>query len=673
MVFKLSWTLVFLMGWSCLANVYVATNGNDATGDGTIGSPFASVSNAVVYARTLGDSTNRTITIRGGHYYNIAITLTSDTSDNNLTFEGYPGETAVLYGGMPITNWLSVSNGWYAASLPTYPGLAVTNTSSLTDWQVRMLLVNGVPASRAQYPTNGGSLYYTNTSGQLYLGYTNADLGAWLAVSNAEFQIDHSWSASTVGCSAIDTITQQVTFLSNPQYGLPFVADVKTYRVYNIAQGMGRPGQFYYDRQNRSIVYWPLSGQNPNLVECVVPTSTRIFWVKGRDAARISNIVFSNLTCAVATSPLVAEGDYGSSLGVGMISSEYVDNLVMDNVTIGPCSGHAFWSRGATYGTNEYIRNCIFQNCGGSAIQSGASLSVVSNNFIRSVGSVSWASPGIAITVGAVVSHNSIFDCTMAAVEGTYINNAFILNNHASNCMQVLRDFGAIYTWTGTNNVISSNFVEHIGGYAQDGAEALDWFHCGIYCDNFTSGYIISGNILKDVTRPLMVHACEKHTITNNIFLHTSDIIELMWRDDAGNSTFSRNIVYGSTNLYSQHFNYPNNVDNWDAVPDWRSNVFYSVINQAWGGTNNNIGAENGVWGIPTNSTASNPLFVKVPTGDIQYLDDADFGFQAGSPCPGLGIQPLSLEGIGYNGGLQHRLPDIKVSTLRVGNMRMAK
>jgi hypothetical protein len=402
---------------------------------------------------------------------------------------------------------------------------------------------------------------------------------------------------------------------------------------------MSQPGQFFYDRASRSVVYWPLSGQDPNAVECVVPTTTDIFYINGRQYSRPWGITLSNLTLSVATAPLVTEGDYAAYLFCGAVQTKFCDNITLDGLNIGPVAGHAFWSRGAVNGANEFIRNCDVGFCGAGGIQSGSVGAVISNNFIHSIGLIYPSAPGIVLASSSTAIHNDIFDCKMIGIEGSYVNNSYILNNHLSNCVQVLRDMGAIYTWTSTNNVIAYNLIEHVVGRANNGRSALDWFRHAIYCDDYTSGYIISGNVTRDCPSPLMIHDCDSHVITNNFFIDTSDIVELRFRSERTNNIiFQRNICYSTTNLYAEHYQNGVNVDNWSAVVDWHSNIFYSVIGQATGNTNT-VGAETRVAGIPTNAVALDPKF----TG----LSSFNFSFQPDSPAPGLGILPLNVSQMG--------------------------
>lgn len=72
---------------------YVATNGNDTTGDGSIGNPWKTIPKAVSVV-VAGD----TIYLRGGvHYYSSTIAITkSGSSGNRITLQNYQGENAII-------------------------------------------------------------------------------------------------------------------------------------------------------------------------------------------------------------------------------------------------------------------------------------------------------------------------------------------------------------------------------------------------------------------------------------------------------------------------------------------------------------------------------------------------------------------------------------------------
>ena len=87
-----------------------AVRGSDATGDGTIAHPVATVHRAVELARTLV-APGATVLLRAGTYYLApGGTLELTAADSGLTIQNYEGEAAWLSGGVPLDGrWTRVS------------------------------------------------------------------------------------------------------------------------------------------------------------------------------------------------------------------------------------------------------------------------------------------------------------------------------------------------------------------------------------------------------------------------------------------------------------------------------------------------------------------------------------------------------------------------------------
>jgi hypothetical protein len=607
------------------ADFYVATNGNNSN-LGTIDQPFATLTRARDAARAVGTNTVRNIIIRGGKYYNVAVLLQREAAgdDSGLTIQGYPGEAAVLYGGMPLTNWASVSNGWYAATLPEFPNVEVTNASSLSDWQVRMLLVDGEMVDRAQYPTNTYSLYYSDRSGTTTMHYTNEDLGSWFVPTNAEIQIDYSWDQQTTGASAIDLANKAVTLSPTLRgdHGLNYTG-VRSYRIYNIAQGMSRPGQFFYDRASRSVVLFPKGGKDPNTSECVVPTTTRVLYIKGRQYSHPWGITLSNLTIAVSTTDLELESDFGTYWDpMSLIYALYCENLTMDKLTLGRTAGNAI-GMAYSYSTNTILRNSEIYNCGGGGAAIRIGPCILSNNFIHSIGNICYQSPGIRVSAGAIVTHNDIFDCKVEAIGDSYMAGCSIIYNHVSNCVQVLRDMGAFYTWHGYGNIVSSNLFERVVGVHENGADPRDWYRNAIYFDALTSNSVAQGNVVFDARDPIFLNIASSNAVINNMFVTTNDVVNI-YAGGGFNNRFERNIVHSSSNLVVDR------ATNWNS---FASNVFWSTCSPPL--TNN----------VPAGATIADPLF--------KNISALDFGFQPGSAGPALGIWPITPKDIAQMGRIR--------------------
>src|SRR5580658_6376933 len=227
---------MLLLSLTCLSSrslfavdFYVATNGNDSN-LGTLASPFLTLTKAQAAEVAAGTGSPRNIYIRGGNYYNVTLQLQGPQAgvghdDSGTSFIGYPGDPpAILYGGQPLTNWTATSNGMWVAGLGAYPFAALNSAvNEFTSWNVRMLLVDGAMATRAQFPTNGASLLYTNQSSQSdqsYINYSPGDIPSTMVATNAECMIVFPWNSKTMQVEYITNATRTIKF--NQQVGLGF-------------------------------------------------------------------------------------------------------------------------------------------------------------------------------------------------------------------------------------------------------------------------------------------------------------------------------------------------------------------------------------------------------------------------------------------------------------------
>jgi hypothetical protein len=74
-------------------DTYVATDGSDDTGDGSISNPYQTIDYALTTI-----SGGKTLWIRGGTYYNQSIDTIEGLSDDHTLISGYPGERVIMQG-----------------------------------------------------------------------------------------------------------------------------------------------------------------------------------------------------------------------------------------------------------------------------------------------------------------------------------------------------------------------------------------------------------------------------------------------------------------------------------------------------------------------------------------------------------------------------------------------
>jgi hypothetical protein len=630
-----AWAVVLVAVGVCgspctAADFYVATNGNDASGDGSSGNPWATVQKAVTGSRTAGTAAQKNIILRGGSYYNVMVTV-DQFSDANITFMPYPGETPVLYGGQPLTNWTSAgSNNWYVASLGTFPSSVASSPNGTTSWQPRMLLADGVVCTRGRLPATG-KYHYASLSGTT-LTYTNS----FPATTNMELMIDKSWSDSEMYVTAINTTSNTLTLNASVSMG-PNTPDVKSFAVVNIPEAINGDNQFWWNKTNNAIIYRSPGNVDPNTKSMIVATTSRMLWVKGYSAASaVTNIVLSNLTFACANTVC---GDGGTADDYAKDNHDAIrfsnaTNCVVDRCTIFGVAGNAIGNENYSADWNLTIQNTTIHDVGGGAINlPGTTQTTVSNCLIYNTGLICQAGPGVlGFTYGGRVLSNTITNCMGAGVlmlapgGGLWAQQTIVTDNKVIRCVKALRDMGAIYGGYGDSHVIMRNYIAEINGTNSDNGGVWDPFLIGIYSDQGSKNWTVASNVTYNCTRPMIYHNSTNGFYLNNFFVGMRPETNWIMFHNADKPLFSQNIF---TSAMQPQVNAENSsysiISPELAVQNWSSNIFWST------------GAA--VLGAPTNTVKQDPQF-------LQTTPSLEGSFGPSSPAPTLGIQSLQLRGM---------------------------
>jgi hypothetical protein len=634
----------FLLPLAQATDFYVATNGSDSAGSGSITNPYATVQKAITIARVQGKTVPKRVVIRGGNYWNQTIYM-HGYYDGNITLTAYPGETPILYGGQPLTNWIDTgTNGCWVAALGAFPTLN-SSVSALTNWQPRMLLADGIMCYRARLPETG-KFHYTSLSGASLI-YTND----FPATTNMEVIFDNSWNDNEMAVVAIYTGTKTLT-LHAPVSGrqnLGTGTGTTSFSAVNIPEGMTKEIQFWWNKTNNTVIFKPWAGKNPNSMTIIVPTTDTIVYItsSGGGASLAQNICFSNLTFSVSTATIgVGNKDDNGENYRGAITSVDTTNLVFDGCTFRGLGGHAIKSAYSGYVSYDtVIRNCVIHDLGvcGALLRTTHN-AVATNNLIYNLGYLCQGAAGLVSPPEGLFTadHNTITNVPSDGilVAGSLGNNtnltAHVYSNWVQHVCTGLRDLGGVHLENGTNFQVVGNYFADIAGTNDDNNTVWSPFLMGIYADFYTVNAVISNNIVYNCTHPVMYYQSTNYVWANNFFVNTRAENSTFYFESADRPTWQRNICSTkNTPLIYYVPVLPTLVNSNLCVADWHRNIVWSTTS-----LNNN----------PMNATTADPLFVKVPTNLPRYLNDADFSFQAGSPAPGLGIYPLSLIGIGCSG-----------------------
>ena len=619
------------------ADFYVATNGNDTTGNGSLGNPYATISKAVQASRTSGKEVQKNIFLRGGRYYNVNV-LVTQYQDANIAFLPYPGEQPVLYGGQPLTNWTATGDGLtYSAPLPAFPGIISSGVSQLTNWQPRMLLADDVVCSRGRLPTSGKFHYtsFTNQSGSGVMVYTNNFPNS----TNMELICDRSWNDAEMAVTNIDTVNKVLKTIGYLDKAGANMGTTTSFAVVNTPEGITGDNQFWWNKTNACIVFRPPAGKDPNMMSIIVPSTTRMFYLVGFSiTSEIENITFSNLTFAATTVPIGSglKDDSGATYR-GAVVANYTTNCVVDHCTFYGIAGTAITTENWHDNSNFIVRNCVIHDVGvGGVYLDGGSDCTVSNNLIYNTGLICQGGTGVRGSKhGALISFNTITNTMGAGIVvsggGASIpaTQPVITYNYLSRCMRALRDMGGIYMWFTYDALVANNYIGEINGTNSDNGTPWDSTLIGIYCDQGTTRPTIASNIVYNCTRPILYHMATNGTYLNNFFINTrpEDTILSFANCDLG-AVFQKNILFSQNRARvnaanATYIDYSVNAN--VAVLDWQSNIFWSVA-----GLNS---------GNPTDATTRDPLFLN--------LVPLNAAFQQNSPAAALQTSPLTLNSIG--------------------------
>ncbi len=502
---------------------YVSPKGNDAwTGQrakpaGADG-PMATLAAALAASRKHAGKARR-IQLAPGRYY-VSEPIVLEAKDAGLAIEGAGQGKTIIYGGQRVAGWRRDGDRFWATDAPEV---------KTGKWDFRALVVNDRLCPRARLPETGRFTHeshfpvrWMSTAGggwerkptlkeRTTMQYRAGDLGPWLSVRNAEVTVYHMWDESMVGVKAIDPATRTLTF-STPCGHPPGAFGKRTYVVWNVREGMKKPGQWYLDRDAGRIVYWPLPDEDMSKALAVAPRVETILGVRGQKGKPVRNVTLTSLTLSTTTTPCKA-GGFGASRYRGALQIAWGEGIHVADVEITNTAGHAIreWaSRGLR------IERCRLHHLGAGGLRAGGGTGRFEGNRIHHVGMLYPSAIGLSAggrNSTYVIRRNVIHDTPYSGMTpggaGTLVEE-----NVLYRCMQVLHDGAAIYSGGAQGLIMRRNVVRDIApagkGY---GVSAY-------YLDEKCRGCIVEKNVSIGVERPSQNHMTLNCVIRDNVFIN---------------------------------------------------------------------------------------------------------------------------------------------------------
>ena len=553
--------------------IHVATDGNDAwsgtraepDADGSDG-PFATLFRARDEARKrIGEGLQGPLSIQiHDGVYRLWKPLILDgrdggTEEHEVTWMAAPGARPVISGGRRLRGWEKAEGELWAVELPEV---------SAGRWSFRNLYVAGRRRSRARAPKEGFyRIVEAGPDGRTSFTFAPQELQSFSRLEDVELVFFHDWSVSRVPIAAVDeeSNTVQLRHAVGPDryefFHMTHWEEHPRYYVENALELLDQPGEWYLDRRQGRLYYWPLPGEDLERTEVVAPVLERLLQVCGEGPEKpVRNLRFSGLGFAHTDWALPERGYRGGQAtmheavapeGYMPRGERFVDAAVLfqgaESCTIERCrfaglGGSGLWLDVGSH-RNRVIGNEIVDVAGnglliGETYPTGyfAPLpylvatkgNVVSNNLIHHCGQVFHGAVGIwaGITEGLVISRNELRDLPYTAISVGWIwgphlspcRDNRLEGNYIHHVMQVLSDGGGIYTLgRQPGMVIRRNLVCHLVssiGKAESN---------GFFLDQGSSEILVESNVIYDVGQsPIRFNLTGRNLIRKNVLVPPS-------------------------------------------------------------------------------------------------------------------------------------------------------
>lgn len=601
--------------------LYIAPYGNDDN-PGTKERPLLSLEKARNAVRKETTDRDVVVYLRGGTYELLQPVILderdSGSGDRVITYTSYPGEQAVLRGGIRITDWVRAES---------HHGLNLWKSHVPQLEYTRHLYVNGrsAPRPRSKIKETKGwdkvqddTMEFWNLSEtvttfqgemQVYGGYRtlNKSMANYANIRDIEFVYDVGWTHSI--CPVDEIVPDGEQAIINMK--MPCFRDCqvkggvqigKPNYMENVFELMDEAGEWYYDRQNRTLYYACEEHEDISHLEIVVPCTEQLVVVQGSLDRPVKNITFKNLEFSHTTwlrpsiegHPEVQANMSKDPNENRLYHSGYIKPTAalkctaVESVTMIDCRFHHLGCAAVDMDQScrSRVTGCHFYEIAGNGLQIGGFTfqdahpddaraitrhNRIENNYFHDIGTELKGSVAIiaGYTEGTVIAHNEVHHVAYTGISvgwgwgyidmddvrfrnfapddyPTYRKPSVARGNRIEyNCvhhvMQKLHDGGGIYTlsmqpdskiignyvhsngeqpvdpdavFRGEVLVYNSSLEEHRTKYSK--CTHAKGFPGGIYMDEATGGFEVSGNLVHDVTVPIFYHEMVKDRFPSN-------------------------------------------------------------------------------------------------------------------------------------------------------------
>lgn len=603
--------------------LYVSPRGSDAN-PGTKAKPLASVHVALA-------KRPRWIILRGG-FYALTEPLVLSKAHSGLKLIAEKGEVPILSGGVKVSGWREVAPGRWQVRWET---------------PVEQLYLGEERRYRPTLPKTG---YYTvaedsapGERGYQSLAYKPGEVNpAWRNLTDIEVECYQIWTMARMRVKSVDAAARVLHFTGQTigKEAYQAIGKGKRYRLVNVKEALDTPGEWYWDRTEKTLTYLSKPGENPNKLGVFVPRLASLLTIDGATGIMLSGITFAH---SAWLCPPEGSSSYQAEMTIpDTIRVTHSKHIGFQRCTIRNTGN---WALRFGQGVKESgMYDCTLTDLGAGGVRIGeegvqknpALLTekiVVEDCLLAQGGRLHPAAVGVWIghSPHNKILHNEIVDFYYTGISlgwswgygesGAYYN--LLEYNHIHQIGQgVLSDMGGIYTLgvsPGTN--IQYNKIHHI--------HSFDYGGWGIYFDEGSTGIVAENNLVyRTKSAPFHQHYGKENIVRDNILAFGTEAQLIRTRPEPHRSfqIYSNIIVWRDGPLLG---------GNWSGTPGQNYRL---SINLYW----NVAGKQPELGEKDTTSRIVDPGFVNA--------EKDDFRLKPGSPALALGFTPFDASGVGPRG-----------------------
>ncbi|UZO82295.1 T9SS type A sorting domain-containing protein [Aquimarina sp. ERC-38] len=478
---------------SIAKDVYVATDGNDTTGNGSINKPYKTFGKAVS-TMSAGD----VCIIRGGRYEQPLNINKNGTKNNFLTFKAAPGEKVEISATTKINGWQIHRGNIYKATVDMKIGE-----------RYRAVYHNGKYMDLARWPNNtdnnrwtinctpvtGGNGNHFTVNNMPKINWTGGLVYYLGAHSGA------SWTRR-ITSSTGNRINHNGVNINNWPFN-PHNPTVKRnyprnergqLYLFNKLEVLDYANEWFYDASTKTLYLQPANGTKPNNGTVEFARSKYISEIKG-DYVRLQGLSFFGGSVKIHNN-----ANNNQIINCKIIhGSEGYDDLTNKSAQISEASLEVL-------GDNTLVKGCTINHSSANGILVpgwAATNCTIEGNMVSNTDYLGiHASPIRTSANNMKVLKNTIFN---AGRDGMYVNgnNCTIAYNDVSASQRINSDSGVFYTVGNANlknSEIHHNWFHDATAPAYSHSKGKPAKAAGIYLDNNSKGYTVHHNVVWNVS-----------------------------------------------------------------------------------------------------------------------------------------------------------------------------